>query len=99
MSEEPLIFCIKNCFSLPQRHLRNEAISEVLFILLIDKILPKFMENICDQFQKQWNTASSFTSNTAASQAVFKDGLFPAFFRESSSQRNYFLSRSIGESH
>ena len=53
MSEEPLIFCIKNCFSLPQRHLRNEAISEVLFILLIDKILPKFMENICDQFQKQ----------------------------------------------
>ena len=52
MSEKDLIDFIKRCFSLPQQHLRNEAISDGLIILRIDKLLLKFMENICDQFQK-----------------------------------------------
>ena len=38
MSQKDLIHFIKICFSLPQQHSRNEAISDVLVILQIENL-------------------------------------------------------------
>ena len=91
VSEMDQIYFIKICFSLPQEHLRNEAISDVLFILQIDKLLPKSMENTCDQFQKQRNTVSSFTNNS------FFTGIFQGWYVSSLFPENLVLRKAISQ--